>query len=327
MVRRVETDCGKNKEGGEMKILFVTHRGGDYLASMIWDGAQSLFGEENVYDAVNNPGLHAGGDWNPMSRISGTRQGKILGDEGDFDLMILNACFLRDFDWSLPGKLRERMKPRAKIAYVEGWDSAAEHHEPPTWMRISDCFRREIDPSIRYPFLRVWPLSFAAPERWFDGAESNDRPWDLFFAGAVDGSGDTSPVRWDMLAPMFQTRTKHHSMIATGSIGMDGYFDMLRKSRIGLCPPGAAQSVAMRAFEIVACGAIPFFIGMPQWERDPWFGPDTSFSCQLASGLPDMIAAALRSDLEPMRLACIAHARQHHTTKARVQQMLERMGV
>ena len=317
-----------------MKILFITHRDGDYLASCLWDGLQQVFGEGNVYDAVGNQGLHLPVDvaysyekrdprWNPMSRISGTRTGKMLGDEGDFDLMILNACFLRDFDWSLPAKLRERMKPRAKIAYVEGWDNAAEFHEPPAYMRITDCFRRELDPSIGYPFLRVWPLSFAAPERWFEGAENADRPWDTFYAGPLVASD----VRWDMLAPVFQTRIKHTSLIATAGIGMDEYFAALRRSKIGLCPPGAAQSVAMRAFEIVACGAIPFFIGMPQWERDPWFGVDTSFSCQLASGLPDMLDGALRSNFEPMRLACVKHSREHHTTKARVMQMMGRMGL
>jgi Exostosin family/Glycosyl transferases group 1 len=324
-----------------MRVLFVTSRKDcDYLASSIWDGLQQLLGEENVVDAVNSPWLHkstcdelcsaespTAGHAPIIRGISGSREGASL-TQGmpKFDLMIVNACFMRERNWDFIEEGRELFcKEDAQIAYIEGWD-AAWQVEPPQ-MRVDAYFRKEIAPGVAYPMPPHY-LTFAAPERWF--IERLDlgmpRPIDLFFSGNPDACLPGQEVRRPMLANVFRTRKSHHSIIATHRMGYEQYFSLLRQSKFALCPSGADLTDSLRTFEAVACGAIPIFVGYPDHLRDPWFPNETCISCT-ADTLPEHVDEALSHDSVPRRRALLEHARKYHTTVARARQLLERLGV
>jgi hypothetical protein len=306
-----------------MKCLFVTRKGDDYIASGLWDGLCEMFPGQ-VYDAVGNEGFHLGCPINPNARISGTRMARSLkdGDDGDdgFDLLVIMSCFLVDFSWEFVHNLMPRLKPTAKIAYVEGWDSAHEVHVP--HVSVHAVFRREIDPSCLYPY-DCLSCSFAAPQRWFpaDYVE-RPRPWDVFWAGPFGAD----EARWDMLKEIFRTDYRHKSLVASNGMG-NAYYDMLKDSKLVICPPGAARSVSLRTFEAVSAGAIPIFVNMPAWRRNPWFNPDEHcFVCTLDQ-LPRTIDVALTLDLEWRRKKLLAHCLENHTTLARAKQLLKGVGL
>src|SRR5215469_925488 len=96
-----------------MKILFATHDEADYLASCLWDGFQEVVGVENVYDAGNNFTLHEAplvqSNYAPYHNVSSGRgNGKRLNIERNFDLLVLNACFLKNHDWHYAINLSHR---------------------------------------------------------------------------------------------------------------------------------------------------------------------------------------------------------------------------
>jgi len=326
-----------------MKTLFLCCDTDDHLASVLFDGLQDLLGEESVYDASSCPSLHLGSGDNPNSRIGGsrvghkltetgtdgnmstprvggTREGRRLGDEGDFDLMVINACYQRDHADDWPFTLCERMRPGAKYAWVEGWDSAHEWHTPT--LHVDACFRREIDPACKYPY-HPHSLMFAAPRRWF--AVNNDRPIDVFYAG----NHSSNHHRWEVLSAMWQTKTKHRSIGASRGLDFDRYFSNLQQSKLAICPAGAADGDALRTWEAVAAGAIPIFVGYPVRTREPWFGPGMVCNCPTAADLPNMLDCILGEPemIQPMRERLQAHALAKHTTLARVRQMLNVLGI
>jgi hypothetical protein len=309
-----------------MKVLFVSSRSNDYVASCLWDGLGELLGENNVYDAVNAPSLHLGTDDNPCSRISASRKGRTLSDnDGPFDLMVINACFLREYEWGLVRVLRERLTKDARIAFIEGWDSATEVHEPP--FPVDAIFRREIDPRRSYPYNRVGnkqphSLMMAAPRRWF--CHTDDRPFDVFYAANVE----TTPFRWDVLSKMWQTKTKHKSIGASCSITFSKYFDVLHTHKLAICPPGAGEcGDCLRTWEVVAAGCIPIFVEDKRYTREPWFADDECFRVQHPDMLPYKIDEALSMDLKPMRDKMQAHVLAEHTTAARASRLLKLTGL
>lgn len=315
-----------------MKILFLTRNTDDYLATCLWHGLRSILGD-NVVDATGSPSLMLPSG-SPNGRILGGIGGRSLNsgryDHQSFDLLVINACFLADHDWHLAITLRHQwLKDHDNVVLVEGADGANEVNAPP--FRVRAVFRREIDPSLQYGYgCSVYPLSFAAPPEWFYGSGcgySQDRPWDVFFAGPTDAS----PTRWSMMEKVWQTRGPHRSLIASRGIGMHQFFDDLKQSKLALCPPGAANSVALRTFEIAASGAIPIMIGLPAWTRDPWFQDgEHCFTCETVDSLPGTIDRALAmgdDGLGAMRRRLVEHARQWHTTVARARRLLDVVGM
>lgn len=332
-----------------MRVLFVTCKNDvDYLSTMLWDGLQEVLGEENVVDAVNSPWLHRssldklceGKPEQPGMRaseavirgISGSREGYLLGDDGPnhhlgsigkFDLLVINACFIRDHTWESAASFLDLLTPTGKVAYVEGWD-AAWQVDPTPPIHIDAYFRKEIKPGVAYP-MQPHYCTFAAPSRWFKSDDGN-RPIDLFWSGNPDACLPGQEVRRPMLAEIFKTRKTHRSCIATCGLGYDYYFKMLRLSKFALCPSGADLTDALRTMEAAACGAIPIFVGYPDHIRDPWFPGTTCVSCTVNT-LADHIDEALSHDSAPKRAALLAHAYEHHTTAARARQMLAALGV
>lgn len=323
-----------------MKVLFVTAREAtDHLASCLWDGLQEVLGEENVVDAVDHRCLHAPmahesvyrderddsrfGRNTVLTAISGRRNGKILhNDETGFDLLILNAAFLRagEFDWHFARRLTARLRPGAKVVYVEGWDSAHEVHPPE--MHVDAVFRKEIDPSHRYPY-DCRHLTFAAPARWFDESDIDcPRPRDVFYSGTTH----SNPMRFGMLSAVFQTRHRHESIVASSHmcLSVADYFAMYRRSKLALCPSSAERADSLRTYEAVACGSIPIFVDYPPWHREEWLD-GYCFFCG-SDGVADHIDAALDRDLPAMRKALWHHARKNHTTRARAEKLLRSVG-
>ncbi len=321
-----------------MRVLFATCRGDDYMSACVWDGLQDALGEANVYDAELTPNLHSPTASGPVGRvgtltatgtsgncthIAGAREGRVLAEEGDFDLLVLNACFLREHDWHWPWGLRRRLRTGGKVAYVEGWDSAHEVHDP---MResgppfhVDAVFRRELDPAFNYPYA-CHSLTMAAPARWFH--PEGERPIDVFYAA----NWNSHPARWDVLSQMWRTKTRHWSIGASRGVGFDAYFDFLRQAKLALCPAGAARGDSLRTYEIIACGAIPVFVDYPPWKREPWFGDSEAFFCETAETLPRLLDMALSWDLGPMRQHLREYALVNHTTKARAERMLRLTG-
>jgi hypothetical protein len=348
-----------------VRCLFVTCRKDpDYISSCTWDGLQEVLGEDNVVDAVNSPWLHKSsldamygtGPHPEVRAISGSREGvsyKVLQSSGYFDLIVLHACFVRDLDWQWVKDLKG-INPRAKVAYVEGWDAAWDVTRPE--IPVDAYFRREINDSIPYP-MRPHHLSFAMPERMFpqttpkpsalDWARriveqikageplpprptewwEGDRPYDVFFAGNPRSCHPDRPVRWRMLRELFSTHTMHHSIACTGTLGgWEPYWEIMRQSKLALVPPGADDCESLRCYEAAAAGAIPILLCYPAYRREPWFPPETCFECGL-DGLADCIDHALSNDQTARRQALLEYARKHHTTRARAEKLLKVMGM
>lgn len=133
-----------------------------------------------------------------------------------------------------------------------------------------------------------------------------------------------------MLGQVFRTRRTHHSILATFGMGWQDYFGYLRRAKLALCPSGADDTDSLRTMEAVACGAVPVFVGYPDYTRDPWFDGTMSFSASPAN-LPDVLDEALAQaesgHLEEKRKNLMAHVRQHHTTAARARRVLEVLGI
>jgi hypothetical protein len=325
-----------------VKVLFVMCRENtDHLASCLWDGLCEVLGEANVYDAVGHRYLHAleagevvhAGDGSADDRfghttvlgsISARRLGRVLApSDTDFNLLVLNAAFLREYDWDWAGRWYDRLAPRARVAYVEGWDGCWEVHPP--GRHVDAVFRKEINPDRDYPYDPVY-LPFAAPSRWFDRADlAAPRPLDVFYSGTTD----SNPVRWEALAGVFGSRRPHAAVVASARLGLPvaDYFGHYRRSKLALCPASAEGADALRTYEAVACGAIPLFVGYPPWRRADWFDGTMVFQCGTAAEVAAHIDAALDRDLPAMRRALWEHAWRYHTTAARARTLLERTGV
>lgn len=301
-----------------MRVLFATFDGPDYLASCLFDGLQDVLGWASVFDAGHNIDFFP--EWSEKVTtnrlICNARPGLRLKDEANFDLLVLNACFLRQHGWDWAWQLRERLKPGGKIAYVEGWDDAAETHFPA--FPIDAYFRREILPGHDYGY-PAHHLDFAAPARWFDETLNKpvERDIDIYFAGTIT----THPVRISMLPVLCLARVK--VVLGTSqTFSPAEHFALLRRSKLALCPPGAADCNCLRTWEAIACGAVPVFVGHPSRVRDPWLPNSTFGWFDSAAGLTEFIDHSLEFDLGPIRAQLLEHGREHHTTRTRAEKLL-----
>jgi hypothetical protein len=313
-----------------VKVLFISCKTGDYIASCLWDGFQELCGQDNVFDAVDSPLFHVDpptfdNATSVAGRISATRIGRKLDyseRRPQFDLMVINACFTREHDWHWPITLAKTcLKSEAKIAYVEGWDGSRDINPPN--MHVDAIFRRELNPDIDYPY-KCHCLMMSAPSRWFN--ENEQRHLDVFYAAYSVGWNP----RWDVCRMAWSTQKRHQSLISScGIIGLKEYFGYLGNSKLGLCPTGAGGESfdCLRTWEVVANGAIPIFIGLPKRVKEPWFASDECFECYDVNELPGIIDRALDMDLDTMRKKMQANARQNHTTKARAKKILDVLGL
>jgi hypothetical protein len=320
-----------------MKVLFLTSRSNDYMASCLWDGLQEVLGEENVVDAIGCDWLHKSeldvlcrdhGEAFPdlhhipvLSAISGSREGRTWDDsEGNFDLLIAFSCVNRDLTDPSIASYRQLLRPGGKVAWVEAWDAAWQIVPPP--FAVDAVFRKEISPRVVYPY-DCHHLTFAMPRRLFlPHAESVPRPLDVFFAGNPDTCLPSHPVRWPMLSQVFRTKKTHRSVIASRGVGFHTYSGMLHQTKLALCPPGADDSDTLRVYEVAAYGAIPVFVGYPEYTRDHWFPSETCFRC-VPETLPEHIDEALAHSLDDRRKALVTHAREYHTTAVRAKRLLE----
>lgn len=317
-----------------MKVLFATsQKHDDYLASCLWDGLQEVLGEENVFDAACNWNLHSGpnvieGSTKETTRyISAYRRGKMaeLG-ERYYDLLVLNACFRKDFDWHWVLTLLLSLKPGGKVAYVEGWDSAHEVHDPAIEsnppVKIDAYFRREIDPSFNYPY-EPHHLTFAAPDSWFNLTSVAERPIDLIFCGIPH-----TECRRDCLVDLMRHSHDCHIVASTGKLPIQQYFWLLKQSKFALCPAGAAGSECLRTYEATACGAIPIFMDYPPWKRDNWFGPEHAMFGGDSLQVPDLVETSLQNGgTDKVREKMIRHAYKYHTTRYRAETLLKVLGL
>jgi len=306
-----------------VKVLFCTSPQPDYLASCLWDGLQEVLGAENVRDAGHTPDFHSHQMETPNQRLCSSRVGyHATSVEQDVDLMVLNACFTNTFDWHWAWKMQNRLKPGGKIAYVEGWDRADQIQDPnqmsnPPFL-VDAVFRREIDPNVAYPY-RPYHLDFAAPARWFLTTKQlgMKRDIDVYFAGHCP----THAVRVAMMKEVASLAFRRDLTFVLGNghpFIPEQHFNLLRRSRIALCPVGVENSSTLRTYEALACGAVPLFIGSPLRVRS---GPDyedgTYGACQHASELLPLIDTLLHL---PEVRPC---AEGLHTTAARARRLLD----
>lgn len=303
-----------------MKVLFATRTSIDWLASTLWDGLRDLVGAENLFTAA------------PASFVPFELEGekpREMGAEIGFDLLVLNSCFLFDhgWDWALGhlgietrGQSGGRLKASARIAYIEGDDSAAVIRQP-----LSDAdvvFRREIDPEIDYPYA-CHPLGFAVPERWYDV-----EPRERWIDAAYLVNGKDVPVRWEILR-VLEAMNERFQVVLTptgNAVPFDRYRDILLHSKLCICPPGAGSD-CLRQWEAVAFGAIPVFVGHPPRRREPWFSGDEVYSCDRPDELPGLLERALADDLDERRRRVQHNSLLAHTTRARAQRLLNLSGV
>lgn len=322
-----------------LKTLFVMCREStDHLATCVWDGLQEVLGEENVYDAVGHRYLHSKemgeSDWDGrsdrfgavsvLSGISARRPGRYWRrGEGHFDLLVLSSSFCREFDWDWVRQWYELLAAGAKVAYLEGWDSAYEIHAPR--QHVDAVFRKEIGAGAHYPY-DCRHLTFAFPSRWSDPSDRTvERPWDFFYSGTVTSNG----CRLPMLSALFGARLPHRSLVATEKMGLavPDYFMCYRRAKLALCPASQEGADSLRTYEAISCGAVPLFVGYPSWRREEWFVGTQCFQCFSAGEVAAHVDAALGRDLPAMRNALLDHALAHHTTAARARKILAVLGV
>jgi len=309
-----------------VKILFVSGRHCDWLASTIYLGLIGRYGRRNVFDAT-------GGDRSMTGMPCFTEP--TLDDERGFDLLVINACFRANHDWhfilghcgvSSKGEPNARLKKTCKIAYVDGWDLAHEFYAPP--FAVDGVFRREIDPTLIYPYTPHW-LGFGAPKRWYRDADNERRPIDVFFGG----SERSHPIRWETCREVFKAN-RHTAVISLHTEGYslppEHYFEYLSRSKIGLCPLGGGGCEAVRTYETAAAGAIPLFVGKVLHDnQEGWFTP--GFDClysHTADGVPHLLDTCLNSPegMKALRENVLVTAKRH-TVRARVNKMLRILGV
>jgi hypothetical protein len=316
-------------EEEKLKVLFATAKSACYLSEMLWDGLREIVGPENLVDATHCPHLHELNPNTPCGRLCGEDwddEPNLLTNQKDFDLLVLNSCFIRDFDWHWPkGDLMYRLKPGAKVAYVEGWDGA-NTIEPPQ-VPVDAVFRREFDPNEDYSIYGapVFPLTFAAPKRWFPGEETFERNIDIFccFHNVLPRA------RQESCNIVGQMTSQYKVIVSSAAIPLQSYLDLLRRSKLCICAPGAADcSDCLRTYEAISCGAIPVFVGHPSRHREPWFARSAHALFTDSTGdLTRLMNDALNTDLEPMRERLLSWSLKHHTTEARARQMLRDLGV
>lgn len=332
-----------------MKVLFVTASHRDHLALTCWHGLHEVLSPGSVVDACGVPSLHrerledtneyaeSGRHFNTafVCREWAVSLAPVLkpGDTG-FDLLVVNSCFITENGrdryqaYKEIGDFQRLLKPGGKTAFVEGNDNAHFVVEPGT--AVDAVFRKEIDPGFAYPYDPV-PLTFAAPDVWFRNmgaiechSEESRRDIDVFYTGNPETNGCD---KWAMCRKVFETRKRHNCILGTCGLGWDNYLALLRRSRLALCPSTAAGADSMRTYEAVACGAIPVFIEYPLFKREPWFTDREVIATGSLDGLPALLDAALSWDLTDMRRRLLDHGREHHTTRARAQKLLEGVGL
>lgn len=300
-----------------MKVLFASHTGCDWLASTLYQGLLEVVGEENLFDAC-------GGERSiPGSSMQAKR---LMGSECGFDLLVLNACFLREFGWDwvcghlgvetrgVPGG---RLLPHAKIVYVEGWDLPWDINPPP--FACDAYFRREIQPGINYPY-PCEPMHFAVPEKLFDW--NVEKTVDVCCLINCKDIG----VRHDILNVLSSLKQYQIAVNGAGVPHAD-YVHTMKRAKLAICPPGAGSD-CMHQWEAVAYGAIPVFVGHPNVLRDPWFGDNQVFSCNSPAQLPDLIYHALHDcDLYAMRYNLYHQAKNYHTARRRAERLLRKVGL
>jgi hypothetical protein len=231
-----------------------------------------------------------------------------------------------DFDSSKVYELAERLTAGGKIVWVDGGDDA--HYALIPQIGIDAAFRKEINPQHPYHGygVPVHHLTFAAPSRWFDDPTAEeDRYCDCVFIGNPETDGTD---RYECCCKMFQTKRRLRNIAGSCGLGFSQYFNLLKRAKFGLCPAAAAGSESLRNYEVIACGAIPIFIGLPPWRRDPWFPCELICQCDHPDRLPDLLDSALDGhDLRPMRQGLREYALKHHTTAARARKVLEVVGL
>lgn len=336
-----------------MKILYLSCRDNDYLATCLLHGLMKVVGGYNVKLAQPMTCLYESGTnpcsrivWEPKEACENTVWAiSVMSDQDrDFDLMVVNACFLRDRDWSFVIDMLPRLRERASIAYVEGWDDCGECRPVPPEILESqvtsgmafrwEFFRREVKPGVAYLYGRrespreVHCLPMAAPPHWFGHAGENDRHerWlDVFYAGAVMAS----PERWDCLSRMFQTEKRWNVIAASCGTGFATYFDYFRSAKLAVLPVGAGGCFdCLRTWEAVSHGALPVFVGWPERVREPWFSQDVFWVAETVDRLPGLLDYVLGlPDLEERRTMMLKEAWERHTTISRAKRMLEIAGV
>jgi hypothetical protein len=309
-----------------MRVLFASFDGGDYLASMLLDGLQEVLGWENVADAGNNQYFHRFPEKprDPNEMICSTRKCKKAVDEDDFDLLVLNAAFLRQHDWHFALRCRERLLPWGKIAYVEGWDSAHEVHNPLTEcgppFHVDAVFRREIDPDFSYPYA-AHHLDFAAPARWFEETEQKSltRDIDVFWIG----TNHSCPVRPRMVEEALKLGDKFN-VVVHGEHRYTAWehLDMLRRSKIALIPPGADYCNCLACWCAIAAGAVPVFVEHPRRTCEPNFFNIVGAWCQVES-LADTVKMLMAVDCKNIHDDVLSYGKMWHSTKTRAEKLLQ----
>lgn len=318
-----------------MKVLLASHDDADYLTACLWDGFQELLGADNVYDAGDNRYFHntyhVGSSHAPCHQICGTRYGRFMNDEGDFDLLILNACFRAQYDWHWPWRLRGRLKSGGKVVFVEGGDDAHDVNDPavqssPPFV-VDAVFRREMDPTYGYPYA-CDHLDFAAPARWVEEALSRlgqPRDIDIYYAG-----GPSHPVRWQMMRHLFLTERPFTFVVArqekTFNFTVEENKKLLLRSQLALCPPGGSDcSSTMRLFEAMGYGAIPVCVGHSPRVQDPAW---PVMWCPRVEDLPAFLDTILEMGVsETQREKYLRYTLAHHTTRARAKRILDKVGL
>ncbi len=318
-----------------MKVLFISTPSHDLASIFLYSGFCDLVGKKNVVLAEPYPYLEHD-DCGPSGRIlprmpkfssaiGSTRVvAPILGDghlDGSFDLVVLNASFNRDHNWTWASMMvHSSLAKNGVVAYVEGWDAATGEVFPaPPTLPITRVFRREILPGHAYPYYPT-PLQWGCPEWWLDEPRETK---------TIDVSCLCSPhtvaSRWPIMAKMFETSTRYMSVVG-GAIEFEKYLWVTRRSKYVVIPPGGGSD-CIRQWEAIGCGAVPIFVGHPPRVREPWFTADEILECSIEQ-LPATIDNALSNiDLPAMQARLERRVRAEHTTKARAQRLVDLTGV
>lgn len=258
-----------------MRAVFIASREPCYMAASIWRGMNEVLGIGNVLDTpafsgqwphylhddmgpktgqLSNRACEAIGrfpgsgfetrwDWTGGKSVPGT-----IPCENSIhaDLVVLNYSSWKDTQsWATASDVLDHIYSGYKLAYVCGDDHTGPYPDPPVPETVR--FQREMD-----HLNGAIQLSFAAPADW--ACSDVNRPIDAIFCGAVNNIERRNAV--DLLCEAAKCRGMS-AVIAAGErrIAWRRYMELLRQSKVAICPPGAAGCRdTMRHHEAEASG-------------------------------------------------------------------------
>lgn len=288
----------------------------DYMASVLFHGLAAVVGAEGVSEPCPSTHRTLGDSMNAAcnSMAAGATQ-SWNGVGGNIDLFVIHNSHLRDTNgsWELALATRKALPESCLVALINGDDHTGPYPEPP--FPVDFRFQRE----LLVDDYSAEPLLLAAPAGWVRC--DKERVFDVCFLGAVDNE----PRR--QVAAMLAEQAGHgmKMFLGSGRLPWPQYMEVLRSSRIAVCPPGAGADT-MRMWEALSAGCVVVPTAMPHRRWPP--GTIALRHCDIGelAWFLDAVHSGAYVIAPEEHQRTIDMFLKYHTTQARARQFLAHCG-